>query len=603
MTSSARYRADSPLLSARDDGVLVSQNAVLLPVMAPRLQADVDPAGSVTLALWAAGTLATVAFEPLPGPFEYSPNRVMSRRGAVHVAQSAPAMVIRGTRLRRLTAAPRAAWWHDASASPRSITRTEGHRRICTLGWGVVVTEQRDDDLVLTVGATESEARTGLATSVDQIVAEADAYCGLCDRMPEADPILRSMVAHGTHATLSSVRQDEHGRFAGLAAGQAYSAPARTYYRDGYWTLLPLLDCSPEVVRDQIRLLAMGIQPDGEAPSGVILSGLAQAAAWDTFRRGDKVYAGEHLRQGDWWSDHFDSPLFFVLALGDYARVTGDFDEARRHWPIVNAIFARYQRAKGEHGLPLKPDHDRDWADNVYREGLVAYDLGLWVGALDAIVAMGEPLDPTLAAEAAQSAATARAAIDRHLWVEATGNYADFIRTDGFIEDHLTLDSLTLLRHDAVPEARALAVLDKVQQRLESVNNAAQPYGDWGTLCAFPPFKRARDVRSKTAFAYRYHNGSDWPYLDAIYAHERLRRGLPGARYALTRWWQACLASGWAGAVEYYSPPFGRGSLLQGWSGLPAHVAVTHRAVLTGRTDRPASNASVGDRAQGGLHP
>ena len=70
MTSSARYRADSPLLSARDDGVLVAKNAVLLPVMAPRLQADVDPAGSVTLALWAAGALATVAFEPLPGPFE-----------------------------------------------------------------------------------------------------------------------------------------------------------------------------------------------------------------------------------------------------------------------------------------------------------------------------------------------------------------------------------------------------------------------------------------------------------------------------------------------------------------------------------------------------
>jgi hypothetical protein len=46
---------------------------------------------------------------------------------------------------------------------------------------------------------------------------------------------------------------------------------------------------------------------------------------------------------------------------------------------------------------------------------------------------------------------------------------------------------------------------------------------------------------------------------------------------------------------------FGRGSLLQGWSGLPAHVAVTHRATLTGRTDRPASNASVGDRALGGL--
>ncbi|MEO6014479.1 MAG: hypothetical protein ABIQ30_12960, partial [Devosia sp.] len=124
-----------------------------------------------------------------------------------------------------------------------------------------------------------------------------------------------------------------------------------------------------------------------------------------------------------------------------------------------------------------------------------------------------------------------------------------------------------------------------------------------GVLCAYPPFKRARDIRAKTAFAYRYHNGSDWPYLDAVYAAETLRRGLPGARYALTRWWQMCLANGWAGAVEYYSPPFGRGSLLQGWSGLPAHVAVTYRDMLPAGEHKPASNASVADRASGGPHP
>ncbi|MEP7096454.1 MAG: hypothetical protein ABI748_02220, partial [Dokdonella sp.] len=205
---------------------------------------------------------------------------------------------------------------------------------------------------------------------------------------------------------------------------------------------------------------------------------------------------------------------------------------------------------------------------------------------------MGTSLDPATSERARELAIRARASIDC-LWVETKGHYADFVRTDGFVEDHLTLDSLTLLRYDAVSDARALAVLKRAEQLLESRNNNEQPYGDWGTLCAFPPFKRARDVRSKTAFAFRYHNGSDWPYLDAIYAEERLRRGLPGARYALTRWWEACLASGWVGAVEYYSPPFGRGSLLQGWSGLPAHVAVTHRQALATR-EKPASNASSG---------
>ena len=56
----------------------------------------------------------------------------------------------------------------------------------------------------------------------------------------------------------------------------------------------------------------------------------------------------------------------------------------------------------------------------------------------------------------------------------------------------------------------------------------------------------------------------------------KLRRGLGAARYPLTRWWEYCLAQGWAGPVEYFAPPFGRGSLLQGWSSMPAVVALKY---------------------------
>jgi glycogen debranching enzyme len=105
-------------------------------------------------------------------------------------------------------------------------------------------------------------------------------------------------------------------------------------------------------------------------------------------------------------------------------------------------------------------------------------------------------------------------------------------------------------------------------------------------MCAHPPYGRRGDLRSKTAFPLRYHNGSDWPWLDGVYAGERLRRGLSGWRYPLVRWWEMCLAKGWLGAVEYYAPPWGRGSLLQGWSGLPAAVALQFRErVLKGDPD------------------
>jgi hypothetical protein len=110
-------------------------------------------------------------------------------------------------------------------------------------------------------------------------------------------------------------------------------------------------------------------------------------------------------------------------------------------------------------------------------------------------------------------------------------------------------------------------------------------------LCTFPPYRRRSDTRAKSAFPFRYHNGADWPYWDGVYAEELLRRKLPGWRYPLLRWWQTCLQQGWAGAVEYFSPPFGRGSPLQGWSSLPAGVALRYcDTVISGDEDDAGSS-------------
>jgi hypothetical protein len=565
------------LLTPRADGAIVSDAPVLLPVMAPRLQADVFPDGAVDLSLWGVGKIGRVRFTPLTGPFAYGPNRVVGRKGGVHVAQSAPVMLIEGGGSARVFPARRCARWHEISAEDAvpSWTRAKSGR-VMELPWGVLQVERRGDDLLLSVGVERDEAARGLALGVEQIIGEADDYARRCDLLPQADLVMWTMVIQGVHAALSSIRQDETGAFAGLAAGQAYSSPARTYYRDGYWTLQLLLALAPEAVRDQIRILAKGVQPDGEAPSGVILSGRAQSKAWRQFIQHPDRFKEHHLRPEDWWSDHFDSPLFFVLTVGDYVQATGDTAEAQRQWPVIAAVMERYFRLAGPDGLPLKPRHDRDWADNVYREGLVSYDLGLWVGALDVVAKLGAALDPVLAKRAREAAAHARKTIDRTLWTDRHQGYADYATPDGFVEDHLVLDSLTLARYESVPEAKAVRLLRSIETMLESRHNSEQPYGDWGVMCAYPPFKRVADIRAKTAFPFRYHNGSDWPYLDGLYAAERLRRGLGGARYALTRWWEYCLQHGWAGAVEYFTPPFGRGSLLQGWSAMPAAVVLKY---------------------------
>jgi len=562
-------------------GELETAHPVLLPIMAPRLQATCSPLGWIDLALWGAGSLGRVRFSPLAGPFVYGPNRIATGEGGVFAARSAPVVLIRGARVAGLYPARRCAWWHKVpDDAPKPAITIAGRRRTARLGWGVIALAVEGGDIRIAVGASSAEAEEALTLAGDAILAEATAHQAQCDRMPEADPLLRSMVMQGVHAALSSIRQNADGTFGGLAAGQDYSAPARTYYRDGYWTLQPLLTLAPDVVREQIRVLAKGVQPDGEAPSGVLLTGAAQSAAWQEYRSRpveDRRFPHHHNRPQDWWSDHFDSPLFFILALGDYVRATGDRAEARRHWPAVTAIITRYLGFAGPGSvLPLKPRNDRDWADNVFREGLVAYDLGLFVGALDVAAELGADDDPATAETARRTAARAREEIEARLHVPARNGYADYAADDGFVEDHLTLDSLTLARYAAISDERARGLLAAVAETLETRHNAEQPYGDWGVMCAYPPYKRVRDLRAKTAFAFRYHNGSDWPYWDGAYAEERLRRGLGGARYALTRWWQTCLANGWAGAVEYFSPPFGRGSLLQGWSAMPAAVALKH---------------------------
>lgn len=565
------------MLTARTDGRLEGA-AAASPFMAPRLQGRFDPRGRLELALWGSGDLGALAFAPLEGPFVYGPNMAAGPAASFAAAQSAPVLLLRGIGSARFTPARRGAAWDRGPHPAPELARTGALRRI-RLGWGVVLIEARGTDLVVAAGEDEAEARAGLALQAEAILAEALAYGEACDRLPEADAELRSMVLAGVHAMRSAVRRDAAGRFAGLAAGIAYSAPARTYYRDGYWTLQGLLDLAPDAVAGQIELLAAGVQANGEAPSGVIVSGARQAEAWEARR----LASGAHGRPGDWWSDHFDSPLFFVLTLADFVRATGDPTPAARHWRAVRAVIDRYLALRRD-GLPVKPRHDRDWADNVYRAGHVAYDLGLWVGALDAAAWLARGLDPAFAVACSAEAAAARAALHR-LWRPA-GWYADYDDLCGFSEDHLALDSLTLLRWNAVPEPCARQVLDACRARLESRHNTDQPYGDWGVLCAFPPYGRRRDLRAKSAFPYRYHNGGDWPWLDALYAEARLRRGLPGWRYPLTRWWRASLAAGWPGAVEYFSPPYAPGSPLQGWSGFPAAVALAHRAaVLAGDPD------------------
>ena len=58
--------------------------------------------------------------------------------------------------------------------------------------------------------------------------------------------------------------------FSGFFAGVNYAAPARTYYRDGYYTALAVLPYRPDWVRAQIVTLARGVADHAKGPVLVV---------------------------------------------------------------------------------------------------------------------------------------------------------------------------------------------------------------------------------------------------------------------------------------------------------------------------------------------
>ena len=92
------------------------------------------------------------------------------------------------------------------------------------------------------------------------------------------------------------------GDFRCFMAGHRYLLPMRTYYRDSYYTVLPMYNGRTHMVKEQILTLSKGISPDGNCPSAV----KADYSAW--------------------WGNHYDSPSFLAMMLYDYIHYTKDTD-------------------------------------------------------------------------------------------------------------------------------------------------------------------------------------------------------------------------------------------------------------------------------------
>lgn len=395
------------------------------------------------------------------------------------------------------------------------------------------------------------------------------------------DPLQKSLFVAGLSTAMAMFKEFPEG-FAGLVAGPDYSYPPRLYFRDGYWTTQILLHLRPDLVRTHLLSLARGIRPDGRCPSGVFAPHLFPSLGLDS------------AMPLDWLPDHIDAPAFFLLLLEEYLQASRDMDILEVHLPPPPAwkeipppsegpwtIWQAAQRTLNSlvscdsdgDGLIEKPHRPNDWADNVRRSVWVTYDQALYVAALQAMGRIADLLgETTLSCYYCGKLAQAREALHDRLWDEGRGHYINY-RRPGYLEAHFSIDTLVILRYKLADEHRARRML-QAARNLQSRHSPFQPYGDWGVMSVFPLYNHKDDLFGKSADPYRYHNGADWPYWDGVYAASLKQRGDPDWGYVLTRWWEYGLAQGWLTPVEYFSPPYPAGGMLQGWSSFPASVLI-----------------------------
>ncbi len=417
-----------------------------------------------------------------------------------------------------------------------------------------------------------------------QAHADAETYAlWLNSRIDIQDDLLRSLYAAGLNAAKAMFKEFPGG-FAGLVAGPDYGFPPRIYFRDGYWTAQALIDTAPELVRAHLLHLAAGVHPNGSCPSGVFAAHLL------------KEWKAPANCDADWLADHFDSPSFFILLLNDYLTITHDWSILQEvppqinpglNWPATTigeraGSVIRYLISldKDGDGLIEKPYKANDWADNINRSVWVAYDQALYIAALKTYAGLLPHLkDEKGEAYYLELAKNALTGMRRELWDEKLGYFVNYKRPE-FTESNLSVDALVALYYHLLDEPETKRILAASDKLLRASQNTEQPYGDYGLLCAYPIYSNQADLFDKSASPFCYHNGADWPYWNGMLANVLLERRDPTAMDVLTRWWVYGLEQGWLTPVEYYSPAFPVGGMLQGWSSMPAAILYRKLALV-----------------------
>ena len=374
-------------------------------------------------------------------------------------------------------------------------------------------------------------------------------------RLPHGLTEIEKAIFYNTYYCALENYKNAHN-FKGFMAGHKYLLPMRSYYRDSYYTVLPMYNGHTDKVREQILTLAKGILDDGRCPSAV------------------------KFDYSPWWIGHYDSPSFFVIMLYDYIKHTKDDWFLREEvngvklYDLAVKVMDKLAEKEKDYNLLYKDGNYNkcDWADEVNRNGYVTYNNILYARALKCI--------SNMSIDWYKNSGNYERFIDKYckvlhslntyLWDDEKGQYVNY-RTEDFIEDNLSIDTVLAVNFGLLTGEKAERLLKNMERTLECKNNRNIKVNNFGVACVYPLYSGVESAYNKSSQPYDYHNGANWPYLTAMYAHAKRMYNME-YRNILTDWFIQNIEKNNFTPVEYYSSICKDGSMLQAWDGCIAFV-------------------------------
>ena len=208
----------------------------------------------------------------------------------------------------------------------------------------------------------------------------------------------------------------------------------------------------------------------------------------------------------DWFKDypyayiHPDSPLWYLIAMGNIYRFTGQDDFVKESWPSIRKAYDYcVSLLDSNDGLPTIPKGE--WGStelaNFSKDAAMAAE---WIASLRAVRELSAFMgDDSLAKECADREEKAKASLEREFWNPQSNYYNYGLDTAGKPVTHLNPMIGFSAWLGSLPDEHARAVLERL--------NTAAFLSDWG--------QRNMSLDDPRYTEGSYQMGSVWPFMTA----------------------------------------------------------------------------------------